>query len=96
MTTARKPEYPPPANLSEAAASVWVETVAASRNPQRIVGPGLEAYCVQVARMRDARARIDQEGELVTDAKGNPVPHPAIPLERAASEYVQRMQGKLT
>ena len=39
--------------------------------------------------MRDAQARIDAEGLIVADAKGNPIPHPAIALERAAQSEVR-------
>lgn len=78
-----------PEHLSAAARAVWDATVAAHSVPDRIVGPDLEAYCTQVARMRDAQARVDAEGLIVADAKGNPVPHPAIVLERAAQAEVR-------
>lgn len=78
-----------PEHLSLAARAVWDATVGAHPTPDRIVGPDLEAYCTQVARMRDAQARIDTEGLIVADAKGNPVPHPAIALERAAQAEVR-------
>lgn len=45
----------------------------------------LEAFCALVARMRDARARVDREGLVVADAKGLPVRHPALDIELAAS-----------
>lgn len=47
--------------------------------------PAVEAFCAQVVRMRDAQARVDAEGLVVADAKGLPVPHPALALELAAS-----------
>jgi len=78
-----------PEHLSPAARAVWDTTVGAHPSPDRIVGPDLEAYCTQVARMRDAQARVDAEGLIVADAKGNPVPHPAIALERAAQAEVR-------
>ncbi len=44
-----------------------------------------EAFCVQVARLRDAQQRVDAEGAIVADEKGRPVPHPALAMELAAS-----------
>lgn len=78
-----------PEHLSPAARAVWDAAVGSHPSPDRIVGPDLEAYCTQVARMRDAQARVDAEGLIVADAKGNPVPHPAIALERAAQAEVR-------
>ena len=78
-----------PERLSDAARDVWDGIVAAHPSPEWIVGADLEAYCVQVARMRDAQARIDREGLLVPDAKGNPMPHPAIAVEKAAHAEVR-------
>lgn len=63
--------------------------MAAHPTPDRIVGPDLEAYCSQVARMRDAQSRINAEGLIVADAKGNPVAHPAIVIEKAAQAEVR-------
>lgn len=45
----------------------------------------MEAYCVQVVRMRDAQHRVDSEGLVVADEKGRPVRHPALDIELAAS-----------
>lgn len=78
-----------PEGLSPEARSVWDATVAAHPTPDRIVGPDLEAYCSQVARMRDAQSRINAEGLIVADAKGNPVAHPAIVIEKAAQAEVR-------
>ena len=79
----------PPAHLGDGAARVWREVVAAHHAPDRVVGPDLEAYCTQVARMRDAQGRIDAEGLVVRDVKGNPVPHPALAIEKAAQAEVR-------
>lgn len=71
--------------LSDEAAAAWIEVTAGMGD---LAGPALsavEAYCVQVARMRDARARVDAEGLIVADEKGRPVKHPAVELELAAS-----------
>ena len=78
-----------PAHLSEAARAVWVEVTSAHSDPSPIIGPDLEAYCVQVARMRDAQKRIDAEGLVVADEKGRPVPHPAIAIEKVAQAEVR-------
>lgn len=50
---------------------------------------GMEALCGQIYRMRDAQARITKDGAIVADAKGNPIPHPAIPIEKAAQAEVR-------
>ena len=60
-----------------------------------LIGPGpsdaeLEAYASQVARLRDARRRIEAEGMIVADPKGYPIPHPAIAIERAAQAEVRQ------
>ncbi|WP_213452876.1 P27 family phage terminase small subunit [Rhizomonospora bruguierae] len=78
-----------PAHLSDAAKAVWAEITQAHADPAVIEGPDLEAFCVQVARMRDAQARIDAEGLVVADAKGQPIPHPAIALEKQAHAEVR-------
>lgn len=75
-----------PEHLSEVARSVWDQVVKGRPDAE---GPDLEAYCTQVARMRDAQARIDAEGLVVADEKGRPVPHPALAIERAAQAEVR-------
>lgn len=50
----------------------------------------LEAYASQVARLRDARRRIEAEGMIVADPKGYPIPHPAIAIERGAQAEVRQ------
>ena len=54
----------------------------------------LEAYASQLARLRDARRRIEAEGMIVADPKGYPVPHPAIAIERAAQAEVRTWSAK--
>ena len=56
----------------------------------RIDGPDLEAYCGQVARLRDAQARLAAEGSIIADPKGVPIPHPAILIERAAQDEIRK------
>ena len=83
-----------PSSLSPAAAAVWDEIVAEHPEGRAPVGPEFEAYCVQVARMRDARARIDKEGLIVADEKGRPVAHPAAAIEKAAGAEVRAWGDK--
>ena len=75
-----------PEHLSPEARSVWDSVVAGKPGCE---GPDLEAYCVQVSRMRDAQTRIDREGLVVADAKGNPIPYPALAIEKAAQVEVR-------
>ena len=56
----------------------------------RIDGPDLEALCGQVARLRDAQARLAAEGSIIADPKGVPIPHPAIAIERAAQDEIRK------
>jgi len=89
-----------PEHLSEAARVVWCEVAAlfkvAGDDVARVSGAGLEAYCVQVARMRDAQRRVDREGLVVADEKGRPVPHPALVIEKAAQVEVRAWQERFT
>ncbi len=80
-----------PSHLSPAAVAVWDQVVSGHTDTARLeaLAPAFEAYCVQVARMRDAQARIDAEGIVVADEKGRPVPHPAIVLEKQAQAEVR-------
>lgn len=81
--------FPAPARLDPEAAAVWAEVVEQHHDPARIVGPDLEAYCGQVALQRTLRERIATEGPIVADAKGEPEPHPAVVLERAAQKEIR-------
>lgn len=80
-----------PAHLSDVAQAAWAELAASmTPAPEAIEAPGLEAYAVAVARMRDAQRRIDVEGMIISDPKGVPIPHPALAIERAAAAEVKR------
>lgn len=81
--------FPAPEHLSESAADVWRELVGRHPEPEVIVGPELESYCVTVARARDAARRIDEEGAVVNDERGNPVEHPALAIERKAQAAIK-------
>jgi len=54
----------------------------------------LEAFASQIARLRDSRRRIEAEGMIVADPKGYPIPHPAIPIERAAQQEVRQWSAR--
>lgn len=80
-------ELIPPTHLPDDVAAVWVETNGRTDHPHE--GPDFEAYCGQVARLRDAQQRLQREGLVIADPKGNPVPHPAIAIERAAQAEIR-------
>jgi P27 family predicted phage terminase small subunit len=71
-----------PKHLSAAVVAVWNEC-AAELLRKRLTDAQVEAYCVCVARMRDAQGRIDSEGLLIADEKGRPIPHPALAIEKS-------------
>lgn len=73
-----------PDHLPDDVRAVWVELVGEFGG-----GPGFEAFCGQVARLRDAQERISREGIVTADAKGNPVPHPALAIETKAQAEVR-------
>lgn len=60
-----KPE--PPAHLGAMAREAWEELVTTKETGASLVT--LEAMAVQVARMRDAQRRIDQEGLVIAGAR---------------------------
>ena len=80
-----------PAHLPKAVAEVWSEvTTAYGDGAEVIEGPALEAYCGQVATLRDAQRRLADDGLVVNDSKGFPVNHPAIAIERAAQDEIRK------
>jgi phage terminase small subunit len=74
----------PPKHLPEDVAQVWLEHLAAGVPRHKLEAPDFEAYAGQVCRLRDAQRRLANEGLVIADPKGNPVPHPALAIERAA------------
>lgn len=83
---------PAPPSLSEAAAEAWREVIAAhGPGADRIAGPLLEEYAQAVAVAREARGRVDREGLVVADAKGSPIPHPALSVEAKALDTIRRL-----
>lgn len=86
----------PPAHLPPDIASIWVETVKnLGYRIDRLDPPSLEAYCGQIARLRDAQHRIHDEGLIVADSKGHPIPHPAIAVEKSAQAEIRAWQSRL-
>jgi len=81
------PEYP--AHLPEDVGQVWLEYRNAGLFYHLLMSPEFEAYAGQVVRLRDAQQRIAEEGMVVLDARGNPEPHPAIAIERAAQVEIR-------
>lgn len=84
-----KSKFQPPEHLSEKATEVWSEVVARHMDPEQIIGPEFDAYCVTVARARDAARRIDRDGAVVNDERGNAVEHPAFAIERKAQAAIK-------
>ena len=82
-------KYAPPEHLSRGAAAVWREVTSRHGEPEQIIGPEFEAYCVTVSRARDAAKRIDDEGAVVNDERGNAVEHPAFAIERKAQAQIK-------
>lgn len=76
-----------PAHLPADVAAVWLEINTENGNP--FSGPSFEAYCGQVARLREAQRRVSIEGLVIADPKGNPVPHPAIQIEKQAQAEIR-------
>jgi hypothetical protein len=82
--------YPP--GMAEHLRLIWDE-MAAILNPDT-PAPDLEALCGQVRIMREAETRVMEEGPIVTDGKGNAVPHPGILIARQAGEEIRKWTGK--
>lgn len=75
-----------PAHLPDQTRAIWDELTEAGYRP----GPGFDAYCGQIAVERDCAARVMREGVVVADAKGQPVPHPALEVQRKAQVEVRQ------
>ena len=82
-----------PASLSAAAVAVWQE-MAPELERKRLAPAMVEAVVMCVTRMRDAQARIDAEGMIVSDEKGRPVPHPALAIEAACRKDLKGLLGR--
>jgi P27 family predicted phage terminase small subunit len=77
-----------PEHLPAELVDIWEEML--PQVSRRIGAAGLEALCMQVSRMRDAHRRIETEGMVVQDPKGNPAPHPALAVEKQAQGEVRQ------
>jgi len=67
---------------------------AAGADFARVAGPDLDAYCGQVAIVRETAERVSAEGTVIADAKGNPVAHPAVEIGRKAQAEVRAWAGR--
>lgn len=79
----------PPTHLPESAADVWREIMETNDLAGTVDRAALEAFCTLMARMREARKRVEDEGMVVKDPRGRVVPHPALAVERQAAEQVR-------
>ncbi|QSZ49399.1 P27 family phage terminase small subunit [Arthrobacter sp. D5-1] len=92
--TAREQESSPelieaPEHLPEPVADVWREIVASNDLAGKVDRAALETFCTLMARLREARDRIEEEGMVVTDPRGRVIPHPALAVERATAEQIR-------
>ena len=82
--------------LSPEAQQVYDEALAAAAvakpSPHQLAQ--LADYATQVARLADARHRINRDGLVVADEKGRPIPHPALAIEQALSKHVASVYAK--
>lgn len=83
---------PPPQHLSEDATRAWEQVVAtAGATIDPADAPLLEEYAQAIATARAARARVDEEGFVIADARGAAVPHPALTVEAKAIDTIRRL-----
>jgi P27 family predicted phage terminase small subunit len=79
----------PPAELPAAAADVWREIMESNDLAGTIDRSALEAFCTLMARLREARQRVEDEGMVVKDPRGRVIPHPALAVERQTAEQIR-------
>ena len=77
--------------MIEEIAEVYDDFISRGAKPS----PELEAYAGQVVRLRDAQRRLAAEGSVIADPKGNPIPHPALQIERMAQDEIRKWKGKI-
>jgi len=82
-----KRNRPPPPSLPDGMRDLWCELSAGI--PERVPDAKVEGLVTAMHRLRDARSRIANEGSVVADARGNPVAHPAIAIEKQAGAEVR-------
>ena len=78
-----------PDHLPPAVAEVWREIVASNDLVGTVDRSALETFATLLARLREARGRIEEEGMVVTDTRGRVIPHPALAVERATAEQIR-------
>ncbi|MCO4256500.1 P27 family phage terminase small subunit [Pseudarthrobacter cellobiosi] len=79
----------PPDHLPEAVADVWREIVASNDLAGKVDRSALETFATLMARLREARNRVEDEGMVVTDPRGRVIPHPALAVERSTAEQIR-------
>lgn len=79
----------PPDHMPEPVADVWREIVASNDLAGRVDRAALETFATLVARLREARQRVEDEGMVVTDPRGRVMPHPALAVERSTAEQIR-------
>lgn len=79
----------PPEGLAAAAADVWRDIVSTNDFAGRVDRSALEAFCILMARLREASQRVADEGMVVKDPRGRVVPHPALAVERQTAEQIR-------
>lgn len=78
-----------PERLQGKALDAWNEIVATNDIAGTVDRQALEAFCILVARLREAQERIDEEGMVVRGSNGRVVPHPALEVERKLAEQIR-------
>lgn len=79
----------PPMEMPEAAATVWREIMTSNDLAGTVDRSALEAFCTLMARLREARQRVEDEGMVVKDPRGRVIPHPALAVERQTAEQIR-------
>jgi P27 family predicted phage terminase small subunit len=94
---ASKPVLPYPDDLPEDYKKLWLETVntkpADYWTKQDI--PLLELYCRTYFDMKRLNQEIEDEGEIITNAKGNPTINPKIMVRTVAEQRFLMLCSKL-
>lgn len=75
--------------LSNAAKAVY-DSLVKGKDPDSRARLTLEAYSATVARAEQARAHVDRDGAVIADAKGQPIQHPALAVERQAMDDMRK------
>ena len=83
-------ESKPPTHLAAPEQTAWLEL--AARWPANVPmpsGPRFEAWLGQAARLRDAQQRLANDGLIISSPKGDPIPHPALGIEKQAQSELR-------